>query len=311
MPKTPYSTRILTFKDYPENLQNIHRPPASLHIAGDLPPTHYKYLCVIGSRTFSTYGRDACKKIITGLAGYPICIVSGLALGIDSLAHEAALEAGLPTIAFPGSGLGLNVLYPSMKRKLALRILEHGGALVSEYEHNQIGAYWTFPNRNRLMAGISHAVLIIEARRGSGTLGTAKYAEDFNRDLMAVPGDINSELSYGPHMLIQRGAAMITCAEDILEALGFGDPIQKELISANPKDSNQNYHSRKQRMINLDELNLTPEEKKICSFLKIEKLSATDLIEKTGLSSSQLNILISELEMKGLVKEEGGRYGVK
>ncbi len=278
-----------------------------MDIIGTMPPDEYKFLCIVGSRTYSTYGKDACKKLILGLRGYPIVIVSGLAVGIDSIAHEAALEAGLKTISFPGSGLDPSVLYPSSKRYLAEQIIKSGGALISRFNQLQKSDIWTFPSRNRLMAGISHATLVIEGRHGSGTLGTAKYAEEFNRDVLAVPGPIDSELSYGPHMLIRRGATPITSSEDILEALGFTDTTRYDDEKRVPKKHSRSNRST-QLTINLDQISLSPDEKAICTLIKDESLSATELIEKTSLPVSLFNITVTELEMKGFVSEEGGRY---
>ncbi len=311
-------TKTITKENYPYLLKQTTQLPLSLEVAGEIPGDEYKFLCVIGSRTHSEYGRNVCEKLIQGLAGYPIVIVSGLAIGIDSISHEMALRTGLKTIAFPGSGLSAEALYPSSRRNLAKRIVESGNSIVSPFKEHQIGTNWTFPTRNRLMAGISHATLVIEGRRGSGTLGTAKYAEDFNRDILAVPGDIFAELSYGPNMLIRRGATPVTCSADILEALGFTDTSRYDEVDIDKKSGaksgvkkSANTVVEKQLTMNLESLALSTEEKMICEHLKIEKLSATDLIHKTALTSSMFNITISELEMKNVVRENGGLWALK
>lgn len=316
---------------YPFLLRQITQLTPEMDIIGTLPTDDHAFLCVVGSRSYSNYGKDSCRKLILGLRGYPIVIVSGMAIGMDSFAHEAALEAGLTTISFPGSGLDPSVLYPSSSRQLAKRIIAAGGALISRFPSLQLATDWTFPSRNRLMAGISHATLIIEARRGSGTLITAKYAEEFNRDVLAVPGPIDSELSYGPHMLIRRGATPITSSQDILEALGFTEtsryddddaralrlygslPKEKKLRSRKVGDGTNDASAQpqKQMTIDLDQLVLSREERSICSLIKNESLSATDIIERTFLPVSIFNITISGLEMRGLVRENGGRYRVK
>ena len=188
--------------EYPTLIKQMALQPKFLECAGALPPgDSYKYLCVVGARNFSEYGRDVCKSLISGLRNYPIVIVSGLALGIDSIAHETALQVGLKTIAFPGSGLAKEVIYPKSHLRLAERIVKSGNTLLSSFDHNQIGMNWTFPVRNQLMAALSHATLIIEGKKGSGTLLTAKYANDLGRDVLIVPGSIFSDLSYGPHLL--------------------------------------------------------------------------------------------------------------
>lgn len=270
-------------------LANMHRPPKKLFMRGSWPDlSAYKFLCVIGSRKSSPYGQEACKKLVNGLRGYPISIVSGLAIGMDSLAHEAALEADLHCIAFPGSGLDQSVIYPPSRSKLAQCIVERGGALLSEYPPHYQTASWMFPARNRLMAGLSHAILIIEAGRGSGTLMTAKYGEDFNRDILAVPGQIFSELSYGPHMLIGKGAAPIFSANDIIAALGFS-----------PK-TNPEGHS-----FDLSKFEGTA--KRILEILVRSDALHDDIMNELRISTTELNIQISELEMEGIIKVVGAR----
>ena len=289
------NTSILTKEEYPFLLTQIPNLPKEMHIAGSLPNLEHKYLCVIGSRNYSSYGKDVCTKLIRGLKGHPITIVSGLAIGIDSISHEAAIETGLNTIAFPGSGLSLEALYPSSRRRLAEKIIQSGGTLLSPFKMDQTGAFWTFPFRNRLMAGISHATLIIEARKGSGTLLTAEYAAEINREILAVPGSIFGDLSYGPHMLIKRGATPITSSEDILEALGF--PTTKE--------------SGQQSLLSLAEVSLSTEEKSIVNMLKISPRTGSDIIETLQFDSSTFNMYISELELKRIIEERAGLYCIK
>jgi len=281
-------------KDYPHLLLQTSQLPESMDISGTIPGPENKFLCVIGSRKFTAYGKEACEKLISGLKGYPIVIVSGLALGIDSMAHEAALLAELKTVAFPGSGLAPHVLYPHSRRNLAYRIVQSGGAVISPFGYNQTGMDWTFPRRNRLMAGISHATLIIEGGKGSGTLLTTGNAAEFNRDVLAVPGSIFDELSYGPHMLIRDGATAVTSSTDILRALDF---------TVTP-DGQQSF-------LNLAELSLSPEEKRIIAELQFSPLSGSDLVEKTALPTSMFNVLISQLELAGVVREENGVYRMK
>jgi DNA processing protein len=285
--------RTIEKSEYPFLLRQISALPSQMDLAGDLPSDENKFLCVIGSRINSNYGEDACLKIIRGLQGYPIVIVSGLAVGIDSIAHGAAIESNLKTVSFPGSGLSRKVIYPSCHRDLAELIVESGGALLSPFPFTQIGAPWTFPARNRLMAGISHATLIVEAARGSGTLITADYAAEFGRDIMTVPGSIFTELSYGPHMLIRRGATPITCSEDILESLGFKVKRKDGMNGALP---------------NFAEMSLSLDQRTIVDFLKREPLSSSGLIERTAFPSSKFNTVMSELEIRGIVKEQEGRY---
>ncbi len=161
------------------------------------------------------------------MRGYNVTIISGLALGIDGLAHKAALKAGLKTLAVPGSGLDATVLYPRSHLQLAEEIVRNGGALLSEFKPQTQAATWTFPKRNRIMAGLSHAVLVIEAELKSGTLITSKLATEYNRDVLTMPGSIFSSTSEGPHMLIKLGATPVTASEDILRTLGIEPPTNE------------------------------------------------------------------------------------
>ena len=180
----------------PEPLLHIPQAPKRLLIRGTFPDiSKYKFLTVVGSRNYTSYGEDACRTLIAGLKGYPVVIVSGLANGIDRISHEAALDTGLITVSFPGSGLDDTVLYPKAQYQLAMQILHSGGALVSEFENDFKSTLWSFIQRNRLMAGLSHATLVIEAKHKSGSRVTAKLATDYNRDVLAVPGSIFSENS--------------------------------------------------------------------------------------------------------------------
>lgn len=207
-------------KDISELLLEIPECPKSLRIQGEFP-VREKYLAVVGSRKYSEYGKAVCEHLIKGLAGQSICIVSGLALGVDGIAHRAALSAGLATIAIPGSGLSSKVLYPSTHRGLAQMILEKGGCLISEFEDDFKATNWSFPQRNRIVVGISHATLVVEAELKSGTLISSKYAIDFNRDVFTIPHSIFSKTSEGPHMLLRLGATPITSSADIIAGLGL------------------------------------------------------------------------------------------
>jgi DNA processing protein len=223
--------------DFPPRLLEIPEPPKKLYYRGTLPDfERYTFLTFIGSRKYSQYGRDACQKLLTGLSSYPIVIVSGLALGIDAIAHEAALDTGLITLAVPGSGLNDDVLYPRLNFNLAKRIVEEGGALISEFEPDAKSAPYFFPQRNRIMAGLSHATLVVEAEERSGTLITARLATEYNRDVLAVPGSIFSETSTGSHLLLKLGATPIRTSDDILEALHITTNDAERILPNNLTD---------------------------------------------------------------------------
>lgn len=212
--------KILVEKELPRLIE-IPEPPVEVTVRGELPPHNTKCLAVVGSRDYTNYGKQAVEYLIGGLRGYPVSIISGLALGIDALAHKAALHNNLYTLAVPGSGIDDTVIYPRNHRGLAHEILKSGGGMLSEFEPTFIAAPWSFPKRNRIMVGLSHAVLLIEAGEKSGTLITARLTADYNRDLLAVPGNIFSENSKGVHQFIKLGATPVTTPEDILIALGI------------------------------------------------------------------------------------------
>lgn len=270
----------------PLRLKEIPQPPKKLFLKGTLPNFEkYKVLTVVGSRKHTTYGRDACEKIIEGLKGYDIIIISGLALGIDTIAHKSAIKNNLVTIAIPGSGFSEEVIYPRNNILLAREIVERGGAILSEFEPDQKAATWTFPQRNRIMAGLADAVLIIEAEERSGTLITARMALDYNKIVMAVPGEIFSDTSFGTNKLIKEGAYAITEARDILLALGI-----------NPQDENKKENKYE---------DCTQDELEILNIL-IEPMSRDEIISKLEKETGEINALLSLLEIKGYVKEEMG-----
>ncbi len=280
--------RRLACEQFPPLLSEITDPPTQLYIRGTLPPEDNVLLAVVGSRRYSAYGKEACEHLIAGLAGYPISIVSGLALGIDALAHRAALKAGLHTIAVPGSGLSDTVLYPATHRALARDILSAGGALLSEFEPDFRATQWSFPQRNRIMAGLSRAVLIIEASEKSGTLITARLALDYNRDVMVVPGSIFSDTSRGALKLLKDGANAVMHARDILSILGFS-------VDAVPSQEN---------------LLLSSEEERVLATL-ISPLSRDDLIRALKIPVRDANILLTTMELKGIIIETMGEIRKK
>lgn len=281
-----YFMNIIKLKpeEFPPQLLEIPQPPKTLYIRGSMPDPDLTYLAIVGSRNYTSYGKDICEKLIRGLQGYPIVIVSGLALGIDSIAHRTALNVGLKTIAFPGSGLDDKVIYPKTNIFLAKEIIENGGCLISEFEPNFISTLYSFPQRNRLMAGMSKAVLIIEAEEKSGTLITARLALDYNKDVLAVPGSAFSSNSNGTNWLIKQGATPITKSEDILEALGF--KIEKPELSDEEKYAD-----------------CSNEEIMVINLLR-EPRERDDLIREMKMDIARANALLSIMELKELIKEE-------
>lgn len=211
--------RQLTPRDYPRGLREIPEPPEHLWLRGSLPPPGTKLLAVVGSRALTPYGKEVCESLIAGLAGYPISIVSGLALGADACAHQAALDARLHTIAIPGSGLNDAVIAPRSNLALAHNILAAGGALLSEQAPDHHPFPKDFPSRNRIMVGLANAVLVIEAGERSGTLITCRLAGEYNRELLCVPHRISDDHAIASTTFIRLGATLVAEPAHILEAL--------------------------------------------------------------------------------------------
>ena len=274
----------LGLTDFPPLLRETPACPKKLFYRGSLPDWNaYTFLAVVGSRKYSNYGKEVCEHLIAGLSGYPIVIVSGLALGIDAVAHKAALSHKLKTIAVPGSGLNPRVLYPASHQQLAEKIIEADGALISEFEPDFKATPWSFPQRNRIMAGMSHAILVIEAEIKSGTLITSKLATDYNRDVLTVPGSIFSSSSEGPNMLLRLGATPITSSSELLDALGFTTEIKSKT----------------------DYSDCSPDELTVLKSLG-NPLAREELARETNIPIVKLNTLLSLLEIKGYIKESGG-----
>lgn len=282
-----YEIQHLSPDEVLPQLRELPQPPKRLSLRGTLPPDDHKLLCVVGSRRYSAYGKEVCEKIIGELAGHPISIISGLALGIDAIAHSAALDAGLHTLAIPGSGLNTNVLYPATNRGLARRILEAGGGLLSEFPDDTRAAPYTFPQRNRLMAGIALGIVVIEATERSGTLITARLGTEYNKDIFAVPHTIFSPSGAGPHRLLKHGAIPVTCGGDILEQWNLIEAETSNTASTIPQDC-------------------SPDERTILEHLT-EPQSADDLIRIVGIPTHEVQIILSAMEIKGVIVERLGK----
>lgn len=208
--------------EYPSNLRNIYDPPYILYKIGNILKQDEHAVAIVGARKASTYGKWAAYKFAGELARRGITVVSGMAHGIDTAAHQGALENGGRTIAV--MGCGLDICYPKTNYSLMLNI-QKKGAVLSEYPIGTPPLSNHFPARNRIISGIAKAVLVVEANLKSGSLITAGCALEQGRDVLAIPGNINSSLSFGTNKLIQEGAKMVTCVEDILEELGMEDPL--------------------------------------------------------------------------------------
>lgn len=290
-----YQIKTLLRKNWPPLLEEINQLPKQLYYAGAVPDWKRKLLCIVGARRHTSYGKEAVENFVEGLRGYPVTIVSGLALGIDSIAHKIALKTGLPTISVPGSGLSPKALHPKSHTRLAEEIVEAGGTLMNEFDPEFKATHYSFPQRNRIMAGMSNAVLIVEAEKKSGTLITARLATEYNRDVLALPGSIFNTTSYGPHMLIRMGATPIRDSDDILEALHL--ECNSTPLSGAPRDKEKYFDCSEKEM-------------KIIGLL-IEPLERDEILrqaqEKYSLPISETQTLLSLLELKGLIKETLGQ----
>ncbi len=273
-------------ENYPKLLKEIPDAPGILYLKGKILPQDEIALAVVGSRKYTNYGRMAAQRIVDPIARNRITIISGLALGIDSFAHQTALDAGGRTIAV--LGCGLDQIYPISNIKLADRILKSGGAIISEYPLGMPALRHNFPVRNRIIAGLSLGTLVVECAEDSGSLLTASAAITYNREVFAVPGEIFSETSAGTNKLIKMGARIVTAYTDILEELAIEEKVKvkaaREVI-ATSKD-----------------------EEIILNLLKEPKL-ADQLMLQSGLEVSEVNSLLVQMEMKGLIRNLGGtRY---
>lgn len=276
---------IIKPEDFPKRLKEIPDPPKELYIRGTFPDEDLIFLAIVGSRKYTTYGKDVCEKLIASLRGLPIVIISGLAIGMDTLVHESVLKAGLKNIGVPGGGISPQVIYPRRNYFLSEEILKSGGCLLSEYKPDFRPTIWSFPRRNRIMSGLSDYVLIIEAEEKSGTLITSRLATEYNRTVLAVPGNITSPSSKGTNMLIRLGATPITSPEDLIEALGLKIDKKEEI----KKENNS----------------LSPLENKILETLN-EPKPKDQILDEIDEEESKIIIALSLLEMKGLIKEELG-----
>lgn len=269
-------------------LLEISQCPKQIYYRGVIPEknSETRVLCVIGSRKATSYGKEVTDYLLSALPGKNVIVVSGLALGIDTRAHEAALRNNVTTVSFPGSGLDDHVLYPQTNIKLADKIVEENGCMMSEYEPNTKSALYTFPARNRLMAAVSDLILVVEAEEKSGTQITARLALEYGKDVAIVPGSIFSAYSRGTAQLFKSGANPITTKEELCEELGLDVSFS---------------HASQEKLFD----NISDQEKAILDLLSAP-LYKDDLIVSSGLLAHHALIAITNLEAKGYVKDNFG-----
>lgn len=279
--------RAITLLDdeYPALLKTLYDPPAVLFVRGTLPDASRKFLAVVGSRKPTTYGMDATCTLIEPLAREGAVIVSGLAYGIDACAHQICLDANGITVAVLGSGVDQESIYPSRNRTLASQILAHGGALISEFPLGTSPLKHHFPIRNRIIAGLCQATIVIEATLKSGSLITARAALEAGRDVYAVPGPIHSPLSEGPNNLIKMGAAPLTHPSDIFEIT----PHDSHETTAVYQPTNE-------------------EERRVLSAMNAMPQHLDEITARANLAAQTINKAVTMLEMKGVIRHDGGQY---
>ena len=285
--------KVVTYNEeaYPPALKQIPTSPMVIYYRGSLEFLRGPCLAVVGTRKFSTYGRQVTEEIVSHLSRKGITIVSGLALGIDSIAHKACLDAGGKTVAVLGSGVNKECVSPITNLHIAERILESGGAILSEYPIGIQAAPFTFPMRNRIVAGLCRGVLVIESPQRSGTLITARHALEYNRDIFAIPGSIYAPGCMGTNQLIKNGAIPVTCPEDILYEYNL-EPEKKA----------------PQQEMQFD----TQHEKIVLEVLSKEPTNIDKIAHFSKLKINDLLSTLSILEIKGLIKDLGGKnYIVK
>lgn len=279
--------KVITRVDplFPLALREIPDPPIVLYVKGTLPTDYSRCIGVVGTRKPTSYGREITERIARELVELGITIISGMARGVDGIAHYQSVVAKKPTVAV--LGCGVDIIYPPEHKNLYREILSTGGAIISEVPPGHLVSKGLFPARNRIISGISRGVVVTEGTEDSGSLITAKLAVDQGREVFAVPGPINSYLSAGPTKLIKDGAKLVTCAQDILEELAL--PVKKST-------------NGKVRLV-------SPEQQKIIEALETGISNFDDIVRNSELSVSQVGTLLTLMELNGIVKSLGdGKY---
>ena len=284
----------ITDSHYPELLKQLgNDAPKQLYYKGNWDDSIFEnFLAVVGSRRMSSYGRQITEKLVGGIASRGITIVSGFMYGVDAVSHQAALEAGGRTIAVMPCGIDL--IHPEYQEELYQEILKKDGLVISEYEGNFLPTLWTYPRRNRLVAGLSKAVMVVEAGEKSGSLITANFAKKLKRKIFAVPGPLTSSLSVGICQLIKEGAEVVTGPGDILDYYNIRYPISD--IGPTETETRVSASSIEQRII--QELQKEP--------MEIDVLAR--ILE---ISIAKLGTIMSMMQLKGLIFNESGKYYIK
>jgi DNA processing protein len=281
--------------EYPQALLQIYDPPVMLYVQGDASILNSPSISIVGTRRPTLYGSQMAERLGRDLATKGLTVVSGLARGIDAIAHKGATEAGGRAIGVIGTGI--DVCYPKENKKLYAKVLERG-AIISELPTGSHPAPENFPVRNRVIAGMPLGVILVEGKQHSGSLITARLAMEFGREVFAVPGNVTQEVSFAPNLLIKQGAKLVTGADDVIEELPT--PIRAALVQAEAVESAQRHL--------LAEESLNPSAKKIYELLSAEMpVPIDELVERTGLNSSDVLATLFDLEMRGLIRQLPGK----
>lgn len=269
-------------QNFTQIIGDIVNRPKRLYFTGKLPETRKPTVAIVGSRRPTSYGKEVTFKLAYDLAKRGLIIISGLAIGVDTIAHKAALDAGGTTIAVLAGGV--DTIYPATNRGLAQEILDNNGAIVSEYEPGTLARDFQFLDRNRIVSGLSDAVIVTEAATRSGTLATVAHALDQNREVFVVPGNITSPLSAGCNNLIKQGAYPITGSDDVLEIIA-PDLLKTQSILP---------------------LGLTPLESEIIHLLQSGVRDGDELQEKTAVNINEFSQALTMMEINGTIRALGG-----
>jgi DNA processing protein len=292
-----FGCRIVTQQDgeYPDLLKQIYDPPVVLYVKGELLPKDKNSVAMVGSRLTTHSGIEVARKLAYQLAYLGVTVVSGGARGIDSAAHQGALSAKGRTIAVLGTGI--NLIWPPENKELYERITANG-ALITQFPFNRRGDKQSFPIRNRIVAGMTLGTVVVEANLTSGALITANFANEYGRQVFAVPGRIDSPRSKGCHDLIKKGAKLCEGAEDILSEFEYLFPPSNK--AASPAETGQ-----------LPALELSENEQKVYDTLGNEEISIDEVIRKSGLPASAASVALLSLEMKRIIRQLPGKMFVK
>ncbi|MFA6421887.1 MAG: DNA-processing protein DprA [Candidatus Buchananbacteria bacterium] len=278
-------------EDYPPLLKQIYSPPPLIFYRGDFNCLKKNCLAIVGARKNTFYGQQTLEKLIPTLINYNLTIVSGLAIGVDCIAHQFCLKNNGTTAGVLGSGVDKNSVYPVSNRQIGEKIIDSGGCLLSEYGPGTMPNKQSFPLRNRIISGLSLGTLIIEAGETSGSLITAKYAVEQNREVFSIPGNIFSSQSKGTNNLIKQGAKLVNSADDILDELNIAQ------ISQIKEEKGK--------------VNLSAEEKLIMDLMSHEPIHIDKISQLCRIKINALLSLMITMELKGIIKDAGGQNYIK